>query len=69
MADSLDEAKAAFRAAVGRRPSTLRPGAKGDLDRAIADYDEAIKLDPKDAKAHKYRGYANGMSFSFLLLV
>jgi tetratricopeptide (TPR) repeat protein len=31
---------------------------KGDLDRAIADYDEAIRLDPKDAMAYYNRGLA-----------
>jgi tetratricopeptide (TPR) repeat protein len=31
---------------------------KGDNDRAIADYDEAIRLDPKRAKAFKNRGCA-----------
>jgi tetratricopeptide (TPR) repeat protein len=29
---------------------------KGDYDRAIADYTEAIKLDPKDSLAYLYRG-------------
>jgi formylglycine-generating enzyme required for sulfatase activity/Tfp pilus assembly protein PilF len=32
--------------------------AKGDLDHAIADYSEAIKLDPKDAVAYVNRGVA-----------
>ena len=32
--------------------------AKGDLDRAIADYDEAIRLDPKEAIAYNNRGVA-----------
>src|SRR5665647_2576040 len=31
---------------------------KGDLDRAIADYNEAIRLDPKHAKAFFGRGIA-----------
>jgi tetratricopeptide (TPR) repeat protein len=31
---------------------------KGNLDRAIADYSEAIRLDPKNAKAYYYRGVA-----------
>jgi tetratricopeptide (TPR) repeat protein len=32
--------------------------AKGDLDRAIADYNTAIRLDPKSAQAHNNRCYA-----------
>jgi len=31
--------------------------AKGDNDRAIADYDQAIQFDPKYAAAYKNRGY------------
>jgi tetratricopeptide (TPR) repeat protein len=31
---------------------------KGDLDRAIADYNEAIRLDPKQANAYRNRGNA-----------
>ena len=31
---------------------------KGDTDRAIADFDQAIKLDPKDAIALNNRGFA-----------
>ncbi len=31
---------------------------KGDFARAIADYDEAIRLDPNDASAHRNRGAA-----------
>ena len=30
----------------------------GDLDRAIADYNQAIRLDPKDTKAYYNRGIA-----------
>jgi tetratricopeptide (TPR) repeat protein len=33
-------------------------GAKGDLDQAIADYNQAIRLDPKDTKAYYNRGMA-----------
>ena len=29
---------------------------KGDFDKAIADYTQAIRLDPKDAEAHFGRG-------------
>jgi lipoprotein NlpI len=32
-------------------------GAKGDLDRAIADYTEAIRLNPKDSGLYRSRGY------------
>jgi tetratricopeptide (TPR) repeat protein len=31
---------------------------KGEYDRAIQDYDQAIRLNPKDAKALLYRGIA-----------
>src|SRR5689334_12729546 len=31
---------------------------KDERDRAIADFDQAIRLDPKDAKAYKFRGDA-----------
>ena len=31
-----------------------------DLDRAIGDYNEAIRLDPKDASAYSNRGSAWG---------
>ncbi len=34
--------------------------AKGDYDRAIADYTEAIRLDPKYAHAYNNRGNAYG---------
>ena len=33
---------------------------KGDYDKAIADYTEVIRLDPKDAKAYYGRGEAYG---------
>ena len=32
--------------------------AKGDLDRAIGDYDQAIRLEPDNADAHNGRGVA-----------
>jgi tetratricopeptide (TPR) repeat protein len=32
--------------------------AKNELDRAIADFDEAIRRDPKDAKAYDHRAMA-----------
>ena len=31
---------------------------KGEFDKAIADYTEAIRLDPKYAEAHEERGYS-----------
>jgi Flp pilus assembly protein TadD len=31
---------------------------KGDIDKAIADLDEAIRLDPDDANTYQYRGLA-----------
>ena len=31
---------------------------KGEYDKAIADYDEALKLDPKNALAYDSRGVA-----------
>ena len=33
--------------------------AKGERDRGIADYDEAIRLDPGNARAHHNRGFAH----------
>ncbi|HUY36304.1 MAG TPA: tetratricopeptide repeat protein [Pirellulales bacterium] len=30
---------------------------KGDLDKALADYDEAIRIDPKDALAYNNRAW------------
>ena len=35
-------------------------GNKGNFDRAIADFSEAIRLDPKDARAYHDRGVAYG---------
>src|SRR5690242_15224276 len=43
-------------AAFNKRGNAYR--AKGDLERAIADYDEAIRLDPGDASAFVNRGLA-----------
>ena len=34
---------------------------KGDYDRAIADYGEALRLAPKDARTYYHRGAAYGM--------
>ena len=42
--------------AVGKRGNAYF--ANGDLDRAIADYSEAIRLDPKSALAFNNRGFA-----------
>jgi tetratricopeptide (TPR) repeat protein len=51
-------------------PTTARPSAipyrkrgeaykaKGDLGRAIADYNKAIEIDPRDAISYRNRGYA-----------
>ena len=39
---------------IGDSPTTK----KGDYDRAIADYNKALELDPKDATAYNNRGYA-----------
>jgi len=38
----------------------LTYGEKGDHDKAIADFTEAIRLNPKDAEAHFNRGLAYG---------
>jgi tetratricopeptide (TPR) repeat protein len=35
---------------------------KGDIDRAVADADQAIRLDPKHAMAHNNRGFPRGKS-------
>ena len=40
-------------------PETVKRWAnKGDFDRAIADFDQAIQLDPKNTKAYYNRGMA-----------
>jgi lipoprotein NlpI len=44
--------------AVAHHNRGLAYAVKGDLDRAIADFTEAIRLDPKDASAHNDRGSA-----------
>lgn len=36
-------------------------GSKGDLDSAIASFDQAIKIDPKWAPAYENRGYAKSL--------
>jgi lipoprotein NlpI len=46
-----------------RRGSVHR--AKGDTDRAIADYDDGIRLDPKYARAYRARGVAVLQAGSF----
>ena len=33
---------------------------RGDFDKAIADFTEAIRLDPKDAQSYQNRGVAYG---------
>ena len=38
---------------IGDSPTTK----KGDYDRAIADYNKALELDPKDATAYNNRGF------------
>ena len=38
----------------------MNTGNHGDCEKAIADYTEAIRLDPKDAKAYYNRGVAYG---------
>jgi TPR repeat len=40
----------------------MKMRAKNDLDRAIADYDEAIRLDPKYAVAFNDRGLDRGVA-------
>jgi len=48
--------------AIRRRSAMgLDYGEKGELDRAIGDYTEIIRLNPKDATAYRNRGwvYAN----------
>jgi lipoprotein NlpI len=37
----------------------------GDIERAIADFDAAIRLDPKDGVAFGNRGYAHGMRTNY----
>jgi lipoprotein NlpI len=44
--------------AVAHDDRGLAYAVKGDIDRAIADYSEAIRLDPKDVWAHHNRGLA-----------
>src|SRR5262252_7929501 len=42
--------------AIAHHERGLAYRSKGDFDRAIADYSEAIRLDPKHAAAHYNRG-------------
>ena len=39
-----------------RSSTGVTPGDQGDLDGAIADYDEAIRLDPEDADVFRIGG-------------
>lgn len=39
---------------------------RGDNDKAIADYDEAIRLNPNDADAYKYRGIAYWLKADYI---
>jgi len=41
----------------------------GELDRAIADFDEAIRLDPKDADTYRNRGLAYNSKGSYDLAI
>jgi len=59
-----DECIAALNAAIAKQPAAelstnrgLCKHGKGDEDGAKADFEEAIKLDPKSAKAHFYLGH------------
>ena len=45
-----------------RRSTTAAPRLKGDNDRAIADYTEAIRLDPKNAVAFNNRCWAGALA-------
>ena len=38
---------------------------KGELDHAIADFSEAIRLDPKDAPAYNNRGHVRKLKAEF----
>jgi predicted Zn-dependent protease len=48
------------KSAEGLRASGIAYHDKRDFDRAIGDFDEAIRLDPNDAKAYANRGIAYG---------
>jgi tetratricopeptide (TPR) repeat protein len=48
------------KSAEGLRASGIAYHDKCDFDRAIGDFDEAIRLDPNDAKAYANRGIAYG---------
>lgn len=43
----------------------IAKGTKGDLDGAIAAFDQAIKIDPKWAPAYENRGYARSLQHKF----
>jgi lipoprotein NlpI len=51
--------------AVAHHNRGLAYAVKGDLDRAIADFTEAIRLDPKDALAYNDRGAAYAVKGDF----
>ena len=40
------------------RSSSAGAGDKNELDKAITDYTEAVRLEPKDADRYRFRGYA-----------
>ncbi|MGD0025170.1 MAG: tetratricopeptide repeat protein [Xanthobacteraceae bacterium] len=53
---ALSSALATKAATTGNAPLTKTPKNPDDLDGAIADFDEVIRLDPKDTRAYTNRG-------------